>query len=410
MLKIAMISTGEEVLYGDIVDTNAAWLSRILYQYGFSITHRSTIGDNVDAIQQEISSLSHDYDIVIVNGGLGPTTDDLSTTAAAKAAGVGIILSPLWLERMQVRFAELGRDMPESNLKQAMLPEGASLIDNPIGTACGYHMKLNRATLFFTPGVPSEFTLMVEEQILPRLQQWYTKVEAKECSRLFTFGLSESGINDQLADIALPIEYEIGYRSSLPFIEVKLFGPKNDDKRMGLLEVIYGKLSDNVVSVDEPMLNNVGELLSELSLKITIAEQATGGWLTSWVHENEKFRTALKQGWVLSQQVEQNLADQDPLAASLALAAATRERTETDIGLASGPINNGTVAVALSTAYGEWGQLVSLRHDYDYNDLRCVVSALMLDMLRRCLEREPIFGHYESIKRLSEIYVPPTES
>ncbi len=409
MLKIAMISTGEEVLYGDIVDTNAAWLSRVFYQHGFAITHRSTIGDNVEAIQQEIAHLSHGYDIVIVNGGLGPTTDDLSTTAAAKAAGVGLILSPLWLERMQLRYRELGREMPESNLKQAMLPEGANLVDNPIGTACGYYMTLNRATLFFTPGVPKEFKMMVEDQIIPRLQQWNENIEARECSRLFTFGLSESGINDQLAEIQLPSDYEIGYRSSLPFIEVKLFGPKGDDVRISILESMYSKLSENVVSVNEPMLDNTAELLSDLALKITIAEQATGGWLTNWVHENEKFRAALKQGWILSTQVEQNLADQDPLAAALALAAATRERTQTDIGLSSGLIIDGEVAVALSTEYGEWGQLVSLRRDYDYNDMRSVVSALMLDMLRRCLERKPLFGQYESIKRLSEIYVPPTE-
>lgn len=406
MLQIAMISTGEEVLHGDIVDTNAAWMSQLFYQHGFKLSNRSTVGDNIDSLVSEIQHQSKNASIVIVNGGLGPTSDDISGEAAAKVMNCPLVMSQYWLDRMQARYLDQGKEMPRSNIKQAMLPEGAQLIENPVGTACGFFIELNKTIVIFTPGVPSEFKVMVEHQILPRMKQWHPMTEASECSRLFTFGLSESGIQDKLQSVRLPYGFEIGYRSSLPFIEVKLFGPANHDGRFPTLETIYHLLGDNVVSVDESMLPNVGALLSEFMLNFTVAEQATGGWLTNWLQEDEQIRSCMKQGWILSSKIDQQMAGQDPLAAALALAAATRERTQTSIGLASGPMFNGKVAVALSTAYGEWGQLISLKRDYNYNDMRSLVSTLMLDMLRRCLEKKPMFGQYESINRESEIYVP----
>nr|VVV03869.1 Nicotinamide-nucleotide amidohydrolase PncC [Aliivibrio wodanis] len=406
MLQVAMISTGEEILHGDIVDTNAAWISQLFYQHGFKLSNRSTVGDNIEALVAEIQHQTKSASVVIVNGGLGPTSDDISSEAAAKVLNAPLVMSQYWLDRMQARYLEQGKEMPKSNIKQAMLPEGAQLIDNPVGTACGFFIEVNKSIVIFTPGVPSEFKVMTEHQILPRMKQWHPMVEASECSRLFTFGLSESGIQDKLQQLRLPHEFEIGYRSSLPFIEVKLFGPANHDGRFPVLEKMYHLLGDNVVSVDESILPNVGALLNEFSLSFTVAEQSTGGWLTNWLQEDEQVRSHMKQGWILSSQVDQQMAGQDPLAAALALAAATRERTQTAIGLSSGPMLQGKVAVALSTSYGEWGQLVSLKRDYSYNEVRSILSTLMLDMLRRCLEKKPMFGHYESLNRESEIYVP----
>ncbi len=406
MLQVAMISTGEEVLHGDIVDTNAAWMSQLFYQHGFKLSNRSTVGDDIDALVAEIQHQTQTASIVIVNGGLGPTSDDISSEAAARVLNTSLVMSNYWLERMQARYLEQGREMPASNIKQAMLPTGAQLIDNPVGTACGFFIEVNKSIVLFTPGVPSEFKVMIEHQILPRMKQWHPLVESSECSRLLTFGLSESGIQDNLQQLRLPAGFSIGYRSSLPFIEVKLFGPANDSNRFSVLERIYHLLGDNVVSVDESMLPNVGALLNEFSLNLTVAEQATGGWLTNWLQEDEQVRANMKQGWILSSQIDQQMAGQDPLAAALALAAATRERTGTAIGLASGPMLQNKVAVALSTPYGEWGQLVSLKRNYSYNDMRAILSTLMLDMLRRCLEKKPMFGQYESLNRESEIYVP----
>src|SRR5690606_13102651 len=169
MLKIAMLSTGEEVLHGDITDTNAAWLAREFFESGFSLSKRSTVGDEKSALVEELMMLSFNSDVVIVNGGLGPTSDDLSAAAAAQAAEQQLVLSPEWLKVMEAFFAQRQVKMPESNIKQAMLPEKATIIDNPIGTACGFKMQINDCWFYFTPGVPKEFKRMVSEQILPDL-------------------------------------------------------------------------------------------------------------------------------------------------------------------------------------------------------------------------------------------------
>ncbi len=409
MLKVAMLSTGEEVLHGDISDTNASWLGETLYQSGFQLSARSTVGDQLDILKEEILRLSQCYDIVIVNGGLGPTTDDLTSLAAAKASGQKLILFREWLTVLEEKFSSRGLKMPDSNLKQAMLPEGATIIDNPIGTACGFSLRLNHAKFYFTPGVPSEFKSMVLDQIIPILSNMYRDILPSECSRLYTMGLSESGISDKLDLIKLPDQYELGYRSYLPFIEVKIFGPSADmERRLKLLQVVYAHLKDNVVSVDEPMIDNVGALLDDCGKTLSIAEQASGGFLTSWLHENELLAKRLKQSWVMNTEMNSNLVEQDPLAASLALAAATRENSKATFGLSCGKLKDNVFAVALSTENGEWGQVLEFTRNYDTQDKRSLIAVAMLDMLRRYLEEKAIFGYYSSLIRKKELYLPRT--
>jgi molybdopterin-biosynthesis enzyme MoeA-like protein len=167
----------------------------------------------LDVLQDEIERLSKAFDVVIVNEGLGPTTDDLTASAAAKAANQKLTLFQEWLTVLEEKFTRHGLTMPYSNLKQAMLPEKASIIDNPIGTACGFEMQIDKAMFYFTPGVPSEFKKMVCEQILPSLGDKHHDILPSECSRIYTVGLSESGISDKLDLIKMPEEYELGYRS-----------------------------------------------------------------------------------------------------------------------------------------------------------------------------------------------------
>jgi len=409
MLKIAMLSTGEEILHGDIVDTNAAWLSRQFYQQGFSLTKRSTVGDEKRSLVNELVGLSLNYQVVIVNGGLGPTSDDVTAEAVAEAAEQELQLSEQWVEVMQQMFSRSGRSMPASNIKQAMLPEGAVILDNPIGTACGFSMQINNAVFYFTPGVPSEFKQMVEGQILPDLNKRYPQRARSAVSRMYTFGLSESGISDLLDNIQLPDGFELGYRSYLPFIEVKLFGPEADsDVRLRLMQIIYSHLGDNIVGVDEELINNLASLLVESGDSVSVSEVATGGILSSELHSSEGCASALVQGWILNNAQNIDMADQDPLAASLALAAAIREKTASRIGLSVGKLEEDRVAIALSTASGEWGQLIRLRRKYQHKDRRNLMATVALDMLRRHLENKPVFGEYSSVERIKELFVPVT--
>ena len=174
MINVEMLSTGDEVLHGQIIDTNAAWLADLFFEQGLPLTRRNTVGDNLESLVNVLRERSERCDVLIVNGGLGPTSDDLSALAAATAKGEGLVLHEAWLAQMERFFSGRGRVMAPSNRKQAEIPASAELIDNPVGTACGFAVQLNRCLMFFTPGVPSEFKVMVEQQILPRLRARFT--------------------------------------------------------------------------------------------------------------------------------------------------------------------------------------------------------------------------------------------
>ncbi len=407
MLKIAMLSTGEEVLHGDIVDTNAAWLSQRLFEHGYSMTKRSTIGDAMSSLVEELMMLSFNCDIVIVNGGLGPTSDDVSTEAAAQAADVPLELNAAWLAKLQQFFSERGLSMPDSNRKQAMLPKGAVLLDNPIGTACGFKITFNQCDFYFTPGVPSEFKRMVDQQILPDLKVNYPDVQGLECSKLYTFGTSESALSDKLDKVSLPEGYFLGYRSYLPYIEVKLFGPKHDlDTRVKLLQILYNLIDTSVVSVDEPMADHVGYLIQERKLSIATAEQSTFGGVSQWLHSNQAATEFCGHGWVLGGKVAVGNSGDDPLAAVLALAGATKEKCATDIALVTGKVDQKTFSLALAAPEGEWGQTLTFNRTYSHDEQTLVITTLAADMLRRYLSSKNMFANYSSLTREKELFVP----
>ncbi|MEZ8484323.1 CinA family nicotinamide mononucleotide deamidase-related protein [Vibrio splendidus] len=407
MTKIAMLSTGEEVLHGDIVDTNAAWMSAEFYQHGFALAKRSTVGDQMNALVEELLMLSFNYDVVIVNGGLGPTTDDMSAAAAAAASEQKLVMFPEWLTRMEEMFSGRGMPMPDSNLKQALLPASSEIVDNPVGTACGFKLKINDATFYFTPGVPSEFKRMVTFEIIPDLSRTYPQVVASECSRLFTFGLSESGISDVLDQLKLPEGYELGYRSYLPFIEVKLFGPKADlETRVKLLQMVYKLLESNVVSVDEPMVDHIGHIMAEKKKTLSVSEVSTKGALSAWLQSNEQVEDCFGHSWVMAEPKESELEKSDPLAATFALVGATREKCGTELALVTGKLEGNTFSVALSTEAGEWGQVLEFYRQYSREDQRNVIKTVAADMLRRHLDNKPMFGTYSSVKRLKDMFIP----
>ncbi|MDN3609868.1 CinA family nicotinamide mononucleotide deamidase-related protein [Vibrio ostreicida] len=408
MLKIAMLSTGEEVLHGDIVDTNAAWLSEQFFEQGFSLSKRSTVGDSQAALAEELLMLSFNSDVVIVNGGLGPTSDDLSAEAAGQAADKPLMLFPDWLEKLENFFAARGISMPECNRKQAMLPQGSVILDNPIGTACGFLMRFNECDFYFTPGVPDEFKLMVESQVLPHLKQEHTTQVGLECSKLHTFGTSESALSDQLDRLQLPEGYFVGYRSYLPYIEVKLFGPKGDlQSRIKLLQMIHNLIESNVVSVDESMQDHVGHLIIERKLSISTAEQSTHGALSHWLHSNEKAAEYCGHGWVLGNKVDLGSStDTDDLAAAFALAGATKDKCATDIAISTGKVSENAFSVAISTREGEWGQRLVFNRPYKRDQQTLIISTVAADMLRRYLSGKLMFPDYSSLKRDKEMYVP----
>ncbi|QGH62862.1 nicotinamide mononucleotide deamidase-related protein YfaY [Serratia proteamaculans] len=386
MLRVEMLSTGDEVLHGQIIDTNAAWLADYLFQQGMPMSGRETVGDSLSSLIETLLERSHIADVLIVNGGLGPTSDDLSALAAASACGVELVEHAQWLARMEAYFAERGRPMAASNRKQAQIPANAEMLDNPVGTACGFALKLNRCTMFFTPGVPSEFKVMVEQQIVPRLRERFTLPAAPLCLRLTTFGTSESDLAAELDGMLLPPEVVLGYRSSSPIIELKLTGPVSQRAAMEQAwERVRQVAGDNTLfegTIGLPAA--LTQRLNQQGLKLALSEQFSAGLINLQLQTEG---APLAGGELLPSHCVETLET------TLARARSLAELTGAQLALAVSAMSGDQVSVVLHTPKGGIGQTVRYRAARHGLRLRQEsVAMLALDMLRRWLNGGPVCG------------------
>ena len=387
MLNVEMLSTGDEVLHGQIIDTNAAWLADFFFNQGLPLTRRNTVGDDLDALVAILRERSEQADVLIVNGGLGPTSDDLSALAAATAKGEGLILHPEWLETMTRFFAERGRPMAESNRKQAEIPASAEMINNPVGTACGFAIQLNRCLMFFTPGVPSEFKVMVEQEILPRLRQRFTLPEPPVCLRLTTFGRSESELAQNLNPLTLPPGVVMGYRSSMPIIELKLTGPAEQrDAMLALWPEVRKVAGDSLIfEGTEGLPAQIARCLQERQLSLTLSEQFTGGLLA--------LQLSRASAPLLASEVVP--AQEETLAQAARWAAERRINHFAGLALAVSGQENDHLNVALATPDGTFALRVKFsatRHSLAVRQEVCAMMAL--NMLRRWLNGQPLASEH----------------
>lgn len=387
MLNVEMLSTGDEVLYGQIVDTNAAWLADFFFNQGLPLTRRHTVGDDLDALVAILRERSEQADVLIVNGGLGPTSDDLSALAAATAKGEGLILHPEWLDTMTRFFAERGRPMAESNRKQAEIPASAEMINNPVGTACGFAIQLNRCLMFFTPGVPSEFKVMVEQEILPRLRQRFTLPAPPVCLRLTTFGRSESELAQNLNPLTLPPGVVMGYRSSMPIIELKLTGPAEQrDAMLALWPEVRKVAGDSLIfEGTEGLPAQIARCLQERQLSLTLSEQFTGGLLA--------LQLSRAGAPLLASEVVP--AQEETLAQAARWAAERRINHFAGLALAVSGQENDHLNVALATPDGTFALRVKFsvtRHSLAVRQEVCAMMAL--NLLRRWLNGQPLASEH----------------
>lgn len=387
MIRVEMLSTGDEVLHGQIVDTNAAWLADILFQQGLPMTSRTTVGDALGSLVSTLQARSHEADVLIVNGGLGPTSDDLSALAAAQACGVELALQTDWLEQMEAWFASRGRVMAASNRKQAEIPANAELIDNPVGTACGFALQLNRCWMFFTPGVPSEFKVMVEQQIIPRLKAKFSPPEPPLCLRLTTFGRGESDLAAELEPLALPEGVVMGYRSSMPIIEIKLTGPAS--QRVAMEQVWQQvRLQLAECTIFEGMEGLPALLARELEQRgeqLAVSEQYTAG-LLYW--QLAAASVPLRGADIFpprQETLEQQVTRTRELAA----------QQQAALALSIGSLEQEEISVALHTPDDSVGQRVKFstgRHNLETRQK--VVAMMAMNMLRRWLHGSEVStGH-----------------
>ncbi|MEA9389176.1 nicotinamide mononucleotide deamidase-related protein YfaY [Acerihabitans sp. TG2] len=411
MLRVEMLCTGDEVLHGQIIDTNAAWLANYLFEQGLPMSARMTVGDNLSALVAALTERSLRADIMIVNGGLGPTSDDLSALAAATAAGEELVEHPEWLAKIEAFFAERGRVMAPSNRKQALIPANAEMIDNPVGTACGFALKLNRCLMFFTPGVPSEFKVMVAQQIVPRLRDRFDLPDPPICLRLTTFGRAESELASQLDSLVLPEEVVLGYRSSMPIIELKLTGPAHERETMELawqqVREVAGESAIYEGTDDLP--TQLAQRLRQRLFNVAIGEIFTAGMLTwqcqsagmpvvggEWLTDDDS--TAAVTGGATA--VPANRADQT-LCDLAQQAAALAARQGASLALVVGGLAHDTVSLALHTPERDYAQTVTFAVSIQRHGLKTrqeVVALMALNMLRRWLNGWPVYAEHGWIR------------
>jgi nicotinamide-nucleotide amidase len=285
-MRIEVVCTGDEVLTGKIVNTNFSYITQKLEDVGLSVSRETTVGDDREELLLAFQLAGQRADAVIVNGGLGPTVDDLSQEVAAKAAGVELVLSEEWLARMESYFQRRSRVMPPNNRKQAMLPAGAEILDNPVGTACGFAVNIGKARFFFTPGVPRELRRMLEEQIIPRLLAKSGKQSAVYLKRFHSYGIGESHADSLLAGVealAPDGSVKLGFRAHYPQLETKLTvrGSDPDDVRRKLAPVeqeVRRRLGNFILAENDQTLEGVVlDALSGRRATLTLVETFTSG-------------------------------------------------------------------------------------------------------------------------------------
>jgi nicotinamide-nucleotide amidase len=413
-MRIEIICTGDEVLTGKIVNTNFSYMSQKLEDVGLAVQWETTVGDNREELLRAFQLAGERADAVIVNGGLGPTVDDLSQEIAAQAAGVELALSDSWLARMEEMFQRRGRVMPPNNRKQAMLPVGAEMIDNPVGTACGFALNIGKARFFFTPGVPRELHRMLEEQIIPRLLARSGTQTAIYLKRFHSYGLGESHVDAMLKgveDIVPDGSVKLGFRAHYPQLETKLTvrGTSMDDIRIKLQPVVQEvrkRMGNFILAEDDATLEGVilAQFLTQQA-SLAVVETFTGGQIAARVVPLPQAETVFRRGIVARRLAEVyaavGLPDTPPAGLTSevaeAVAAAAQRHTGATHALAvlieteEGPDRidfGGTICLAIATPQ----EVVSRRSRIvgGREWVRLGAVEMGLDCLRRYLQGLPL--------------------
>ena len=391
-MRLEILCTGDEILTGKTINTNYSHLARRLGDFGLDVGWGTTVGDDRGSLLAAFRQAAERADAVIVNGGLGPTVDDLSQEIAAEACGVKLVLNEYWLERMTQSYARRGRVMPANNKKQAMLPEGAEFIDNPIGTACGFAVTIGKARFMFTPGVPREMRRMLDEQVIPRLLKLGGITGVTRLKRFHSFGIGESRADELLAGIpglAIDGEIKLGFQAHYPQLETKLAARGADEadlaRRLVPVEAeVRRRLGNFVIAEDDQTLEGVilGKLI-EQGHTLAVAETFTGGNIAARIAPLVGAEKVFKRGVVtrdghMPAEVLRKEAD-----ASLALSVGVQLDDGPDR-----PDFGATISVGIADAQGRVARQARLVGGRDW--VRVGAAELGLDCLRRHLLGLPV--------------------
>ncbi len=407
-MKAEIIAVGSELLTPHRVDTNSLFLTERLNQLGIEVLRKAVVGDVREQVRDAFVRALDRVELVIASGGLGPTLDDLTRETVAELLGRKLIRNNAVLHGMEARFRRLGRTMPEVNARQAMVPEGAELLENPRGTAPGLWLETNGRVIILLPGPPSELRAMFTERVEPRLARLAGEIKLFQ-RELRTTGMTESEVEQRIAPIYS--SYEAAQTTILAApgeIQIYLRAWSGDAAAAEkMLEEISGRIT---LALGDVIFTRSGESLEEVVARdlalnhatIAAAESCTGGLLAERLTRIAGssayflggvvcYSNSLKTAWadVPAALIESKGAVSAEVAQ--ALAEGIRRRTGATLGVGitgvAGPGGGsaekpvGTVHVALANASGS--KEVALRFPGDRERVRWYASQAALDMVRR---------------------------
>ena len=279
-----IITIGDEILYGQIVDTNSAWIGTEMGKIGVRIKQISSIADNSEAITQAIEEALNRADIILITGGLGPTRDDLTKDTLAAYFGVGLKLDQQSLEDLTELFRQRGRELTETNRQQAFLPENCTPVRNEIGTAPGMWFEHKGKIIVSMPGVPYEMMRMMTNTVIPRIQESF-QLPVIIHKVVQTIGIGESFLADQISEWEdnLPENIKLAYLPHLAGVRLRLTGlgdnaDELEDQLLKELSALSTLISKHIFAYGEVTLEEtIGMLLNARGLTISTAESCTGG-------------------------------------------------------------------------------------------------------------------------------------
>jgi len=412
-MNLSLLLTGNELMAGEITDTNSVFMARELTEAGLAVNRKMVVGDSLSSLKEALTLLSRTSDIVIVNGGLGSTVDDLTAEVAAFVSGTELVENVQAIEHIEKRLDRkfLMEKSPFFNQirKQALIPHSAELLENPVGLALGFRMKINRAICYFTPGVPRELKEMFQQSILPDICRLYNPNTSKKTAHLNIMGIGESQvqqmITQNITEEALQ-GIELGFRAELCCVELKVSinDSKNESALRDVVSSVKGFLAEYIFSETESLPESVIKLLRQQNKRVALAESCTGGLIASQITAVPGASDVLEAGIVsYSNQSKTRLLGVSEGALEsfgavseevvIAMVEGILEKTGADIALAvtgiAGP-TGGSDEKPVGTVYIGWGSTGDIRTRLmqvkrERLIFQQLVSASALDLLRRYL-------------------------
>lgn len=403
-----LLLTGNELMTGDTVDSNSAMIARYMAAHGWQVKKKLTVGDDLGDLIDALHLLSRDCDVLLVNGGLGPTVDDLTAQALATACDVALAENTIALQHLEQWCARIGIAINAANRKQAILPDGCSIVANPAGTAVGFSMLLDNCRVICTPGVPRELDAMLEQEIMPTLLRDFPSSGAS-VQRFTLFGVGESSLQQKISDTIpdWPGDVDLGFRVSFPQLELKL-SIANTQARASIEKIwprLHAIIGDCLLGEGATTLPQLlVDLLRERSQKITLAESCTGGLIAASITQIPGASAVFDAGFVTySNAMKQALLQVDAQALvtegavsetvvrAMALGALKHSNADYAIAVSgiAGP-DGGTAEKPVGTVWIAWGSADNLKTKqlhvrFKRLDFQKYVTWTCLDLIRRDL-------------------------